>query len=76
MQNGVTLHENSKRETYAFNAKCSTIFEERSPAALDFSAAVLVKYERLRARCRERGGLFGGVKPDVCRHRNHEMRET
>ena len=24
MQNGVTLHENSKRETYAFNAKCST----------------------------------------------------
>lgn len=24
IQNGVTLHENSKRETYAFNAKCST----------------------------------------------------
>ena len=31
IQNGVTLHENSKRETYAFNAKCSTISKVRFP---------------------------------------------
>ena len=37
MQNGVTLHENSKRETYAYNAKCSDQQESNLKNRLLFS---------------------------------------
>ena len=43
MQNGVTLHENSKRETYAFNAKCSTKTNHSNPENRQFRARADLK---------------------------------